>query len=354
MEFMNNNDEKTETNLYSSKERYLDDLIRDVRTHPGLLRKQNIGSLLEILPQPQAISKHILADFGEDSALISQNIDDIILFHSDAIVEPYIESNPYGAGMSCVLVNVNDIFAAAGTPIALTCVVSFKAGEQGRAIGHKLMSGAAKAVQLFQVPIVGGHTAPNCSYNAISMSCIGIGKKNQIIQSSTAQPGDQILLAVDLVGRRGTTYRMGWDCFTFKSTTDVLNPRMAMIEIGQRQLATASKDVSNPGILGTMAMLLESSGSGGVINIDNIPRPDNIPMNEWIKMFLSTGFILTCPEKNTIKCLQILNQSGLSTKVVGTVLEAPCVYLETREGVKKVFYDFSKESIFGIPLKSFR
>ena len=111
LELMNNNDEKTEINVYSSKERYLDDLIRDLRNHPGLLRKQNIGSLLEILPQPQAISNRILADFGEDSALIIQNADNIILFHSDAIVEPLVERNPYGAGMSCFLGNVNDIFA---------------------------------------------------------------------------------------------------------------------------------------------------------------------------------------------------------------------------------------------------
>ncbi len=349
---MNNNDEKTEMNLYSSNDRYLDDLIRDLRNHPGLLRKQNIGSLLEILPQPQAISNRILADFGEDSALIIQNADNIILFHSDAIVEPLVERNPYGAGMSCVLVNVNDIFAAAGTPVALTCIVSYKNDTQGGEIARQLMDGAAKAVHLFQVPIVGGHTASKCSYNAISMSCIGIGKRDQILKSSTARPGDLILAAVDLVGQRGAAYRLGWDCFTFKTSYEVLTPRNAMIEIGKRQLATASKDSSNPGILGSMAMLLEASGRGGIIQIEAIPRPDSVPLREWVKMFISTGFILTCPENNATECLQVLKKGGLTAKIVGQVLEDSCVYLANKEGEQELFFDFSKESIFGAPLKS--
>jgi selenophosphate synthetase-related protein len=330
----------------------LNKLIHDLRRFPGILRKQDVGSLLALLPPPREISDMILADFGEDSAMITQNSDDIILFHSDAIVESLIERNPYRAGMNCVLVNVNDIFAAAGQPVALTCVVSYKDGPQGEKTAQQLMAGAAQAVQLFQVPIVGGHTAPKCSYNAISMACVGIGNKNQILRSNTAQPGNLILHAIDLEGQRGAAYPLGWDCFTFKSSAEVLAPRQAIREIGKRQLATASKDSSIPGILGSTVMLLETSRYGAVIHVDDIPRPESISLQDWLKMFLSTGFILTCRKTTVNECIQVLTDGGLTTKVVGRVLADSQVYLTNNEGEKARFFDVLSESIFGKSLYS--
>ena len=129
---------------------------------------------------------------------------------------------------------------------------------------------------------------------------------------------------------------------------------MAMIEIGKQQLATASKDVSNPGILGSAAMLLEASGCGGVIQVDAIPRPDFVPLQDWIKMFLSTGFILTCHETTAAECLRVLKEGGLAAKIGGRVLEDSRVYLANKKGEKQLFFDFSKESIYGSGLKSLR
>jgi len=339
--------ENTMNDSKNVKKTNLTELIHDLRRFPGVLRKQNVGSLLARLPSPREISNAIVADFGEDSAMISQNSDDVILFHSDAIVESLVERNPYRAGMNCVLVNVNDIFAAAGQPIALTCVVSYKDGPHGEKIAQQLMAGATKAVQLFQVPIVGGHTAPKCSYNAISMACVGVGKKNQVLQSSTAQPGDLILYAIDLDGQRGVAYPLGWDCFTNKSSTEVLAPRHAMMEIGKRHLATASKDSSIPGILGSTVMLLEASGYGAIIYVDSIPRPESVSLPDWVKMFLSTGFILTCQENSVKECCKILKAGGLTPKIVGRVSTDFKVYLTNEEGEQDLFFDLMKESIYG-------
>jgi selenophosphate synthetase-related protein len=330
----------------------LKELIQNLRKFPGILRKQDVGALLALLPSPRKISDAILADFGEDSALITQNSEDRILFHSDAIVESLVERNPYRAGMNCVLVNVNDIFAAAGQPVALTCVISYKDGLQGEETAHQLMAGAAHAVKLFQVPIVGGHTAPKCSYNAISMACVGIGKKTHVLQSSTAQPGDLILHAIDLVGQRGSAYPLGWDSYTFKSSAEVLAPRHAIMEVGKRHLATASKDSSIPGILGTTVMLLEASGYGGVIQVDAIPRPESVALSDWVKMFLSTGFVLTCRETAVNECRRVLTEGGLSVEIVGHVLEGSEVYLTNKQGENALFFDLLNESIFGKPLDS--
>ena len=47
-----------------------------------------------------------------------------------------------------------------------------------------------------------------------------------------------------------------------------------MQEIGSRKLVTAGKDISNPGIIGTLGMLLEVSGKGADIDLTQIPKPD--------------------------------------------------------------------------------
>ena len=45
-----------------------------------------------------------------------------------------------------------------------------------------------------------------------------------------------------------------------------------MNSIARKHLLTAGKDISNPGILGTLGMLLEASGVGATVELEKIPR----------------------------------------------------------------------------------
>ena len=45
-----------------------------------------------------------------------------------------------------------------------------------------------------------------------------------------------------------------------------------MNNIAKKHLLTAGKDISNPGILGTLGMLLEASEVGATVELEKIPR----------------------------------------------------------------------------------
>ena len=48
----------------------------------------------------------------------------------------------------------------------------------------------------------------------------------------------------------------------------------AMAEIGRKKIASAGKDVSNAGLIGTIGMMMEVSKKGCEIDLNSIPKPD--------------------------------------------------------------------------------
>ena len=56
------------------------------------------------------------------------------------------------------------------------------------------------AITKFKVPMVGGHSHPDCEYNAVDVAILGSAKKTDVIYSHTASVGDDIIFAMDLDG----------------------------------------------------------------------------------------------------------------------------------------------------------
>ena len=126
----------------------------------------------------------------------------------------------------------------------------------------------------FGVPIVGGHLHPDAPYSVIDVSILGSARLDSIIYSHTAQEGDSVVAAIDLNGRVHPSCALNWDSVTMKSAAEVRAQIALMEEIGKKHLVTAGKDISNPGIIGTLGMLLEVSGKGADIDLGLIPKPD--------------------------------------------------------------------------------
>ena len=149
----------------------------------------------------------------------------------------------------------------------------------------------------FGVPIVGGHLHPDAPYSVIDVSILGSARLDSIIYSHTAQEGDSVVAAIDLNGRVHPSCALNWDSVTMKSAAEVRAQIALMEEIGKKHLVTAGKDISNPGIIGTLGMLLEVSGKGADIDLGQIPKPDlaknNLTFELWVRMYPGMGFILT-------------------------------------------------------------
>ena len=317
----------------------LDAVVSAIKGFPGVTRKNTVHEIVHSLPTGSFA--HIVASEGEDAAAIEYG-NDCLLFAADGIMESLVKTDPFYAGYFAVLVNVNDIAAMGGKPLAMVDIMSMSNGR----ICSKLLKGMERAVRKFNVPIIGGHTHPDCEYNAIDISIIGVVPRSDIIRSSTAEAGNDIVFAMDLDGFFPEGLRYAWDTTTKKDDKLVQDQLELMQVIAKEHLVTAGKDMSNPGCIGTMGMLLESSGKGGYIDIDKIPRPDGIDEVQWILAYQGFGFALSCRPENSQRLIDLFKTVGTDAAVVGKVDDSSELVLRSGNETR-VLFNFCKEIITG-------
>jgi len=322
----------------------LKDIANAVKTFDGTARKKPIASASEIFKKTAGVYGGVVADFGDDAAAIDIGNGDVILFSADGVWGRLVEKSPWWAGFTSVLVNVNDIVAMGGKPLAMVDVVSSADPETF----HEIFSGMAEGMKKFGVPVVGGHTHPE-GEKSLSVAIIGIAKKNQIIRSDTAKPGDNVIYAIDLDGKTGPNSPYSFESLSFKTPKTVRKMYKAPRILGKKRLVTAGKDISNPGILGTLGMLCETSRVGAHIRLDDIVIPQNpeIPLEKWVLMHPGTGFVFTATEEKTKKCLRVLRKRGLDAAVCGKMTAERKLIIE-KDSETEIVFDFEKEGITGI------
>ena len=230
-----------------------------------------------------------------------------------------------------------------GIPMGMTNVLSVQDPD----ICREIMNGINEGVLKFGVPMVGGHLHPDTPYNALDVSISGLVGREDVITSGGAQAGDQIIIAIDLDGKPHEKFPLNWDTTTFKSPELVQDQIADMNRIARKHLVSAGKDISNPGTLGTLGMLLEASGAGASVELDKIPRNENIPWDNWLKLYPGSGFVLTTSQKNVDELINLLENVNLTSRVVGEIIKEKIFYL-SHNNQKEVLFDFSHDKIMGI------
>lgn len=314
-------------------------VIEAIRDFPGVTRKRPIKTIVNNFPVTSF--PHVAASEGEDAAAIEYG-DDYLLFAADGIMESLVNTDPFYAGYFAVLVNVNDIAAMGGKPLAMVDVLSMSKHR----VCNLILRGMDKAVRKFNVPIVGGHTHPDCMYNAIDVSIIGTVPKADIILSSTAQAGDDIVFVMDLDGFYPEGIRYAWDTTSNKDDAIVQAQMHATTVVASRHLVHAGKDMSNPGCIGTLGMMLESSSKGAVVDLAKVPVPKGVDLIRWILSYQGCGFFYSCPPENSVEVIEIFREVGCTGAVVGKVNDSSLFEL-TYKGETGTLFDFSRDVITG-------
>jgi AIR synthase-related protein len=319
----------------------LKSLVRKLRDYPGLKRKAPIADVfrqlvLEGVPGPQ------LPNYGDDAAVIPHG-EGYLLMACDGIMTGLLINEPYAAGKASVMVTVNDIYSMGGRPLAMVNVLASGDGEQ-RA---QVVEGIAKGCRKLGVPMVGGHLHPDAPKDQPALSVAIIGQAKAVLRSHLAKPGDALVLAVDLRGQPGCRSVKSWDANSGKTPEELRQRLEIMPVIAERGLAQAAKDVSNAGLLGTAAIMMENSGAGAEIDLAALPRPQDLDLEDWLLSFMSYGFVLGVAPDNCGEVLGLFNERGLSAEVIGQVTAGPEVGLRFQD-VREVFFDFSREAITGI------
>jgi len=327
----------------------MDNLINELKTYMGITRKHSISDVIKSFPslKDQLTSFEVLADFGEDAAVLSlsTNPSDDGVLAADGIMASLMDSDPYWAGYCSVLVNLHDIAAMGGIPLALVDIISVKDPE----VLKTLTSGMNAASQKFGVPIVGGHLHPDSEFNAVDVAILGIGKRENIIYSHAAQLNDDVIFAMDLDGQIHPNAKFAWDTTQHKSSEQVRKQLMIMAELGSEALIHSCKDISNPGTLGTLGMLLKSSRKGATVELSKIPKPDDFESNliHWLKVYQGCGFVVTCNNSDSKIILEKFKSVGLSAEVSGKIIGEPKLIISSNSEQGTLF-DFNSEKITGI------
>ena len=335
----------------------LKSLIKELKNYLGITRKHTIADVVKAFPKLAAfginetvgMGVEVIADFGEDAAVIalSDNPQDdgVLLLAADGIMSSLMDADPYWAGYCSVLVNLHDIAAMGGHPLAVVDVLSVK----DESVLGKLTSGMNAASQKFGVPIVGGHIHPDTEYNAVDVAILGIGKRSSMIYSHSAQLGDEVIFTMDLDGSVHPNAKYAWDTTQHKVPEVVRRQLGIMAELGNSGLIHSGKDISNPGTLGTLGMLLESSKKGVVVDLNKIPRPEDkiLEFKHWLKMYQGCGFVVTCDPGNSKTIIDGYSSIGLTSQVAGKIVEEKKLVVSLGDQLETLF-DFTQESITGI------
>jgi uncharacterized protein len=321
-------------------------IAKVVREYEGVKRKHAIGEMVKAL---RIDAPHVVAAFGEDAAVIEHN-GEALLLAADGIWSRLMDADPYWAGYCSVLVNIHDIAAMGGRPIAMVDIFSV---SKTTAL-EQVVRGMHDASAQFGVPIVGGHLHPDAPYSVIDVSILGSARLDSIIYSHTAQEGDCVVAAIDLNGRVHPSCALNWDSVTMKTPAQVRAQIGLLEEIGRKHLVTAGKDISNPGIIGTLGMLLEVSGKGAEIDLGLIPKPNltenNMTFEQWVKMYPGMGFILTANRKHVQELTNLFAGVGMTAKVIGTVDNERSLRIRY-DGDETHVFDFINNGIMHLTLE---
>jgi uncharacterized protein len=321
----------------------LDALVDSIKNFEGVTRKKPIKNITNILKDVYNVAGNTVLSFGDDASAIDIGDGKLLLLAADGIWGKLMTADPYWAGYCSVLVNVNDIAAMGGKPMGMVNVLSVNDEKSCLAVMEGIKDGARK----FGVPMVGGHVHPDTPYDALDVSISGIVPKDYLITSCDAKVDDKVIVAIDLDGRQHPKFALNWDTTTHKEPALVQAQIDVMGHIGAQKLVTAGKDISNPGTLGTLGMLLEASGVGAEVKLNKIPRNESVNWEEWLKSYPGAGFVLTAESETVEKCLELLEEVNITGAVVGRIIPDQKLYLE-HEGQKMIVFDLEKDGIMGV------
>jgi uncharacterized protein len=310
----------------------LAEVIRGFRSHPGLLGKARIAMVTDVLG-PTDWDRGP----GDDAAALPRD-GSHALVAGEAMWPPFVERDPFGAGIAAMVANVNDIAAMGGRPEAL--VDTIVADE---ASARLVLEGLRFAAELYRVPVVGGHLTIRPGPPALSAFILGTARRP--LRALEAAPGQALLFCACLDGR------MREDFPFFSSIRErgqaVADDVRLFADLAEAGHCRAAKDVSMAGVLGSLAMLLEPTRCGVLVDLDGLPRPPGVSLAAWAVAFPSFGFLLCAPPSRVQACRDAFTARGLACEQVG-LLDASGAVRARLGGREGLLIDLRRQPVTGL------
>jgi thiamine-monophosphate kinase len=201
---------------------------------------------------------------GDDAAAVSLPSGSCLIT-TDMLLEGscfrLAEAGPRLVGRKAMAVNLSDIAAMAGRPVA--AVVSVGLPRQGgQALAEELYRGLREMADAFSTALVGGDTNSWDGPLVISVTLLGEATPRGPVRRSGAKPGDRLLvtgpLGGSILGKHLTFTPRVHEALSLHAFADL----HAMIDISD-------------GLAGDLAHICQESGCGAVLRAADIPIADD-------------------------------------------------------------------------------
>lgn len=295
----------------------LERIVSALRESRGFAHKRDIGQVMARLAGTPAKMPN-----GDDCAVLPDPAGDgYLLFAIEGLVRDFVEAMPWFAGYSAVMVNLSDVAAMGGRPLAVVDAL----WSDGEPLAGELLAGMRAAAERYGVPLVGGHT--NLRADSAQLAVSVLGRARRLIQSFTAQPGDVLLMAVDLRGQWHDPFPF-WDASTLAPPARLRGDMDLLPQLAEEGLVDAGKDISMAGIAGTLLMLIECSRVGARLDLNKLPRPPGLgkgvnkddALLRWLAAFPSFGYLLSVRPAQAAQVAARFHARGLACAAIGEVL----------------------------------
>lgn len=310
----------------------LAEVVRRFREHSGRLGKASLALIAETLPAGDWTQGP-----GDDAAAIPDG-DGYILAAGEAIWPPLVEADPHAAGVAAIVANVNDVAAMGGRPTAIVDTIVAPAE-----VARPILEGLREAADLYGVPIVGGHLTGR--EGPPSLSAFILGRASALLPSAAVGPGQALLLAAC---HEGELRHQG---LAFTSIAARGRPLREDIEVlprlAESGAALSAKDVSMAGLLGSLAMLLEPTRSGALVELERVPPPNGVSLPDWLSAFPNYAFLITAEPDRAEDVRSPFLDRGLACEVIGTITDDG-VLAVTLGDERADLIDLNSETVTGL------
>jgi hypothetical protein len=309
-------------------------LAEKLRRSSGIAAKSDIRSVAKSL----GLSGNDAIPVGDDCAAIPDG-DGYLLFAIEGFMNEFVAGDPWFAGWCGAMVNISDIAAMGGRPIAVVNAI-WANGEAGAA---PVLAGLNDAAKAFAVPVVGGHTNVRTDRGQFSVAILGRAKK--LLTSFDAEPGDALVAAVDLRGRYREPFS-NWEAATSAPHQRLRGDIELLPLIAEAGLSRAAKDISQGGIVGTAVMLAECSGVAIDIDLRTVPKPAEVALERWLLTFPSFGYLLSVKPWNVAETVARFAARGIAAASIGSVSQGSRVTVS--DGLASgTIWDFAEQPLIG-------
>jgi uncharacterized protein len=305
-----------------------------LRSGRGLQAKRDIAAVAARL----SLSAESAIAVGDDCAAIPDG-DGYLLLAIEGFINEFVERDPWFAGWCGVMVNVSDVAAMGGRPIAVVDAV-WGEGDSGVA---SILDGLKAAAKAYSVPVVGGHTNTRTDRGQLAVGILG--RARTLLTSFDARPTDRVIAAIDLRGRYREPFP-NWEAATDAPPARLVGDVEVLPLLAEAGLCVAAKDISQAGLVGTAMMLAECSRVGIRIDIARVPRPPEAPLDRWLQTFPSYGFLVAAQPVNAPNVLARFRDRGIAVADIGEFTADHRVIISDGHDAQTV-WDLAQESLIG-------